>query len=53
MLRQKPTRSQEQCLREQAITNDQPGPVLRDFQVRKKQTSNVWKKLNCPRRNGT
>jgi Plasmid pRiA4b ORF-3-like protein len=33
MLRQKLTKAQEQCLRDQAITNDQPGPVLRDFQV--------------------
>ena len=33
MLRQKLTKAQEQCFRDQAITNDQPGPVLRDFQV--------------------
>ncbi|MFI5457623.1 MAG: plasmid pRiA4b ORF-3 family protein [Isosphaerales bacterium] len=27
------TRVQEQCLRDQAITDEQPGPVLRDFRV--------------------
>jgi pRiA4b ORF-3-like protein len=27
------TRAQEQCLRNQVITADQPGPVLRDFRV--------------------
>jgi hypothetical protein len=27
------TRAQEQCLRDQAITADHPGPVLRDFRV--------------------
>jgi hypothetical protein len=27
------TRAQEQCLRDQVITADQPGPVLRDFRV--------------------
>ena len=27
------TKVQEQCLRDQAITADQPGPVLRDFRV--------------------
>jgi hypothetical protein len=27
------TRAQEQCLRDQVITADQPGPVLRDFRL--------------------
>ena len=27
------TAAQEQCLRDQAITDDQPGPVLRDFRM--------------------
>jgi hypothetical protein len=27
------TKAQEQCLRDQAITADQPGPILRDFRV--------------------
>ncbi len=33
MITQKPTKAQEQCLRDQVITADQPGPVLRDFGV--------------------
>ena len=33
MKKSKLTKAQEQCLRDQVITADQPGPVLRDFRV--------------------
>jgi hypothetical protein len=33
MIGQKLTKAQEQCLRDQVITEDQPGPILRDFRV--------------------
>ncbi len=33
MIRRELTKAEEQCLRDQVITVDQPGPVLRDFRV--------------------
>ncbi len=33
MIQQQLTKAQEQCLRDQVITDDRPGPVLHDFRV--------------------